>query len=116
MPRFDLARGVLLAAGAVTAAASLSAQNGDPRLTADTMKSFAFRSVGPSLTTGRISDVAVDPKNPSVWYVAAAAGNRWKTDNRGNTWTPRLRRAGLLLARRGHGRSEGLEHRLAGHR
>jgi hypothetical protein len=88
MPRFDLACGVLLAAGAVTAAASLSAQNGDPRLTADTMKSFAFRSVGPSLTTGRISDVAVDPKNPSVWYVAAAAGNRWKTDNRGNTWTP----------------------------
>ena len=87
MPRFDLARGILLAAGAVTAAASLYAQNGDPRLTADTMKSFAFRSVGPSLTTGRISDVAVDPKNPSVWYVAAAAGNLWKTENRGNTWT-----------------------------
>ena len=87
MPRFDLARVILLAAGAVTAAASLYAQNGDPRLTADTMKSFAFRSVGPSLTTGRISDVAVDPKNPSVWYVAAAAGNLWKTENRGNTWT-----------------------------
>ena len=87
MPRIDLARGILLAAGAVTAAASLYAQNGDPRLTADTMKSFAFRSVGPSLTTGRISDVAVDPKNPSVWYVAAAAGNLWKTENRGNTWT-----------------------------
>ncbi|HEU4890667.1 MAG TPA: hypothetical protein VFT47_03905 [Vicinamibacterales bacterium] len=87
MPRIDLARGILLAAGAVTAAASLYAQNGEPRLTADTMKSFAFRSVGPSLTTGRISDVAVDPKNPSVWYVAAAAGNLWKTENRGNTWT-----------------------------
>jgi hypothetical protein len=69
-PRFDLARGVLLAAGAVTAAASLFAQSTDARLTADVMKSFAFRSVGPSLTTGRISDVAVDPKNPSVWYVA----------------------------------------------
>ena len=51
------------------------------------MKSFAFRSVGPNLTTGRISDVAVDPKNPSVWYVAVAAGNLWKTENRGNTWT-----------------------------
>jgi photosystem II stability/assembly factor-like uncharacterized protein len=102
MPRFDLARRVLLAAGAVTAAASLYAQNGDPstrsgspravsrddpRLTADTMRSFAFRSVGPSLTTGRISDIAVDPKNPSVWYIAAAAGNLWKTENRGNTWT-----------------------------
>jgi photosystem II stability/assembly factor-like uncharacterized protein len=87
MPRFDLARGVLLAAGAVTAAASLFAQSTDARLTADAMKSFAFRSVGPNLTTGRISDVAVDPKNPSVWYVAVSAGNLWKTENRGNTWT-----------------------------
>ena len=102
MPRLDLARGVLVAAGALTAAASLFAQSGDPstssgspraasrgdaRLTAEVMKAFAFRSVGPSLTTGRISDVAVDPKNPSVWYVAASAGNLWKTENRGNTWT-----------------------------
>ena len=43
---------------------------------------------GLSLTTGRISDVAIDPKNPNVWYVAASAGNLWKTENRGNTWTP----------------------------
>src|SRR6266516_4068760 len=55
---------------------------------ADAFKGLAFRSIGPSLTTGRISDVAVDPKNPSVWYVAASAGNLWKTENRGNTWTP----------------------------
>jgi photosystem II stability/assembly factor-like uncharacterized protein len=86
MPRLDFARGVLLAAGAVTAAASLLAQGGDASLTADAMKPLAFRSVGPSLTTGRISDVAVDPKNPSVWYVAAATGSLWKTENRGNTW------------------------------
>ncbi len=51
-------------------------------------KEFAFRSLGPDLTTGRISDIAVDPRNPSVWYVAASAGNLWKTENRGNTWTP----------------------------
>src|SRR5262245_39660888 len=74
---------VVVAAMAVTA----FAQGGNDRLTADTFQSFAFRSVGPSLTTGRISDVAVDPKNPSVWYVAVSAGNLWKTENRGNTWT-----------------------------
>ena len=51
-------------------------------------KEFAFRSLGPDLTTGRISDIAIDPKNPNVWYVAASAGNLWKTENRGNTWTP----------------------------
>ena len=53
----------------------------------DPFKDFAFRSLGPSLTTGRIQDVAIDPKNPSVWYVAAASGNLFKTENRGNTWT-----------------------------
>jgi len=54
----------------------------------DTFKAFAFRGLGPDLTTGRISDVAIDPRNPNVWYVAASAGNLWKTENRGNTWTP----------------------------
>ena len=49
---------------------------------------LAFRSIGPSLTTGRISDIAVDPKDRSVWYVAASSGNLWKTENRGNTWSP----------------------------
>jgi photosystem II stability/assembly factor-like uncharacterized protein len=58
------------------------------RLTADALQGLEFRSIGPSLTTGRISDIAVDPKNTSVWYVAVSAGNLWKTENRGNTWTP----------------------------
>ena len=86
MPRFDLARGLLLAAASSVVVVSLYAQGG-ASLTPEVMKPFAFRELGPSLTTGRISDVAVDPKNPSVWYVAAAAGNLWKTENRGNTWT-----------------------------
>ena len=51
-------------------------------------KELAFRSLGPDLTTGRLSDIAIDPRNPNVWYVAASAGNLWKTENRGNTWTP----------------------------
>ncbi len=86
MRRSDVAaRALLLAAGAF-AAAALSAQTGAPPLTAEAMKPIAFRSLGPSLTTGRISDVAVDPKNPNVWFVASASGNLWKTENRGNTW------------------------------
>src|SRR5689334_3302776 len=56
------------------------------RMTRETFNDFAFRSIGPGLTTGRIPDVAIDPGNPSVWYVAAASGNLWKTENRGNTW------------------------------
>ena len=49
---------------------------------------FQFRSLGPALVSGRISDVAVDPRNRSVWYVGVSAGNVWKTENRGTTWTP----------------------------
>jgi photosystem II stability/assembly factor-like uncharacterized protein len=87
--RFDLAgRALLVAAGAIGAAVALHGQNGNGGLTSETLKAIEFRSIGPSLTTGRISDVAVDPKNPSVWYVAVASGNLWKTENRGNTWTP----------------------------
>ena len=38
--------------------------------------------------TGRIQDVAIDPKDPSVWYVATAFGGLWKTTNRGTTFAP----------------------------
>ncbi len=53
-----------------------------------------LRGLGPSLTTGRVADIAVDPRDPSVWYVAAASGGLWKTVNRGNTWTPVFDRYG----------------------
>ena len=47
-----------------------------------------FRSVGPALTSGRISDIAVHPDNRSVYYVATASGGVWKTNNAGTTYTP----------------------------
>jgi photosystem II stability/assembly factor-like uncharacterized protein len=70
------------------ATASVLGQEAADRMNADVFKGLAFRSIGPTLTTGRIADVTVDPRNPSVWYVAAASGNLWKTENRGNTWMP----------------------------
>jgi photosystem II stability/assembly factor-like uncharacterized protein len=45
-----------------------------------------LRHIGPDITTGRISDVDIDPKNPNVWYVASASGGLFKTENRGNTF------------------------------
>ncbi|MFY0625775.1 MAG: glycosyl hydrolase [Reichenbachiella sp.] len=47
-----------------------------------------FRSVGPALTSGRISDFAVNPDNPSEYYVASSSGGVWKTINSGNTFEP----------------------------
>ena len=74
-----------LALGTI-AAAAITAQ-GQAALTPAAFANLPFRSIGPGLTSGRISDIAIDPKNPSVWYAAAASGNLWKTENRGNTWT-----------------------------
>ncbi len=52
------------------------------------LSSFKFRSVGPALTSGRIADLAVNPNNPSEFYVGAAAGGVWKTTNAGTTFKP----------------------------
>src|SRR5689334_4108933 len=81
-------RTFLLGAAALICTAALGAQDGAGRITPDALKDYSFRSLGPSLTTGRVSDVDIDPKNPNVWYVASASGGLWKTENRGNTFTP----------------------------
>jgi len=47
-----------------------------------------LRSIGPALTSGRISDIAVNPKNPFEYYVAVASGGVWKTTNAGTNYTP----------------------------
>ena len=35
---------------------------------------FKLRSIGPALTSGRLSDLAVNPDDHSEFYVAASAG------------------------------------------
>ncbi|MFK7784296.1 MAG: WD40/YVTN/BNR-like repeat-containing protein, partial [Crocinitomicaceae bacterium] len=55
---------------------------------ASTVSGLSFRLVGPALTSGRIADIAVDPNNHNVWYVAAASGGVWKTTNHGTTFNP----------------------------
>lgn len=47
-----------------------------------------FRCVGPAFTSGRIADIAVNPKKHSEYYVAVASGNVWKTTNAGTTYVP----------------------------
>jgi photosystem II stability/assembly factor-like uncharacterized protein len=54
----------------------------------ETFSSLRFRSIGPSLVSGRIADIAVNPANKSQWYLAVASGGVWKTDNAGTTFTP----------------------------
>jgi photosystem II stability/assembly factor-like uncharacterized protein len=61
---------------------------GSGRVTADVLQGLQFRSIGPAIQTGRVQDIAIDPKSPDTWYVAAAFGGLWKTTNRGTTFTP----------------------------
>ncbi|WP_299530029.1 glycosyl hydrolase [Ulvibacterium sp.] len=53
-----------------------------------TFEGLKFRSLGPALTSGRIADIAIHPKNENIWYVAVGSGGVWKTVNSGTTWTP----------------------------
>jgi len=57
-------------------------------LTPETLAGLAFRNIGPAIMSGRISDIAIHPKNRRVWYVAVGSGGVWKTENAGTTWTP----------------------------
>lgn len=52
------------------------------------LSGLKFRCVGPSITSGRISDFAVNPENPKEYYVAVSSGGVWKTSNAGNTFKP----------------------------
>ena len=52
-----------------------------------TFSGLEFRGIGPALMSGRIADIAIDPRNPSTWYVGVGSGGVWKTENGGTTWT-----------------------------
>lgn len=56
--------------------------------TASTFAAISARSIGPGFPSGRISDLAVNPGNPSEYYVAVASGGVWKTTNGGITFAP----------------------------
>ena len=55
---------------------------------ADIYSGLKWRSIGPAFTSGRIADFAVNPANHSEYYVAAASGGIWKTEDAGITFAP----------------------------
>ena len=66
----------------------LLAQQSAPRLTSDTVKDLPVRNIMGTFSSGRIADIAVDPRNRSVWYIATASGGLWKTTNHGLNFQP----------------------------
>jgi photosystem II stability/assembly factor-like uncharacterized protein len=47
-----------------------------------------WRSVGPAVAGGRVPAVAGVDGDPKLYYIGAAGGGVWKSDNGGATWTP----------------------------
>ena len=66
-----------------------SAQDGEgDSLTDHPFSGLSLRTIGPAITSGRVSDFAVHPDAKHVYYAAMSSGGLWKTDNNGTTWTP----------------------------
>jgi len=74
--------------GDSTASSSSPMEGGPVRLNPELFGELRLRSLGPTFKPGRVADIAVDPRNRSVWYLAVGSGGLWKTTNRGINWEP----------------------------
>ena len=54
------------------------------------VKNVPFENIGPTVMSGRVVDVDVNPDMPSEFYVGYASGGVWHTTNNGTTFTPIL--------------------------
>ncbi|MDQ6901781.1 MAG: glycosyl hydrolase [Bacteroidota bacterium] len=52
------------------------------------LKDIKFRNIGPSIMSGRVVDVDVNPVDPTEFYVAYATGGLWHTTNNGQSFVP----------------------------
>ncbi len=53
-----------------------------------TFKNWKPRNIGPAGMSGRVTAIDVVVSNPDTWYIGAASGGVWKTQNAGANWTP----------------------------
>lgn len=54
------------------------------------VKNLPFKSIGPTIMSGRVVDFAVNPNNPVEFYVGYASGGVWHTRNNGTSFEPVL--------------------------
>jgi photosystem II stability/assembly factor-like uncharacterized protein len=90
----------LLIAGASVLAAGTASPQGKPKPKASpvpaavagpavdplALKALKARSIGPAVMGGRVSDIALDPKDPYTFYVALGTGGLMKTADNGGTF------------------------------
>nr|WP_297915324.1 sialidase family protein [uncultured Allomuricauda sp.] len=54
------------------------------------VKNLALKNIGPSVMSGRVVDLEVNPGNPTEFYVAYASGGLWHTKDNGISFEPIL--------------------------
>src|SRR2546428_2706551 len=72
----------------LSASVTPAPSSGAPQLTDVLFKTLKARSIGPSVMGGRVSDIAIDPRNPFVFYVALGHGGVFKSGDSGVSFDP----------------------------
>ena len=52
------------------------------------VKNLPLENIGPSVMSGRVVDLSVNPENPAEFFVAYASGGLWHTANNGTSFEP----------------------------
>lgn len=59
-----------------------------PPLNEVLFKNLKVRSIGPATPGGRVSEIAIDPRNPAIFFVGFSTGGLFKTGDNGVTFDP----------------------------
>ena len=54
------------------------------------IKNISFSNIGPTIMSGRVADIDVNPNDPTEFYVGYASGGLWYTKNNGTSFIPLL--------------------------
>src|SRR5437764_13176875 len=72
----------------LSASVTPAPSSGAPQLSDVLFKNLKARSIGPAVMGGRVSDIAIDPRNPFVFYVALGHGGIFKSGDGGVSFDP----------------------------
>lgn len=62
----------------------------DTRTSTSLVQKLPLTNIGPSVMSGRVTDLSVNPEAPHEFYVAYASGGLWYTNNNGTSFLPVL--------------------------
>lgn len=60
------------------------------------LKNIPLKNIGPTVMSGRVADLEVNPDDPTEFYVGYASGGVWHTINNGTTFTPIMDNANTI--------------------